>query len=189
LTPSQKTGDSHFAPSVTLRGCSAIVTVTFLILLALFSAACAPADPTRLAEFTENEVRVSIQLEKTEAGGHLLSATFTPPKGFHLYSKDLPRTGVDGLGRPTLLELPGKAKMQPAGPLAESITAEIPPFEPKELLVYPAGPVTLSLPVTLPQITNPIEDTVSLSFMACSPTGCKPPVVGKIISIRINPSQ
>jgi hypothetical protein len=165
------------------------VTVTFLILLMFFGAACTPAQ-TKLAEFTENDVNVSIQLEKTEAGGYLLSATFTPPEGFHLYSKDIPRGGVDGLGRPTLLELPAGAKMQASGELAENIAAEIPAFEPKELLIYPEGAVTLSLPVTLPTNgTSPIEDVVSVTFMACRPTGCRLPVVGKILYIRISPNK
>lgn len=189
MTPSQKTGDGHFAPSVTLQGYSAKVTVTFLILLMYFSTACTPA-PTKLAEFTENDVHVSIQLETTKTGGYILSATFTPPEGFHLYSKDIPRGGVDGLGRPTLLELPAEAKMQAAGELTESLAAETPGFEPKELLIYPAGAVTLSLPVTLPTGGDvSIEDMVSVTFMACRPTGCRPPVVGKIIHVRIQPSK
>lgn len=160
------------------------VTVTFLILLALFGASCTPSAP-ELAHFAENDVDVSVRLEKAE-GGYILSATFTPPKGFHLYSKDIPHGGVDGLGRPTLLELPENAKMQAIGELAESIKAEIPPFEPKDLLVYPAGPVTLSLPVTLPEINQPFEDTISVTYMACTNTGCKPPVVGKEIVIKTN---
>lgn len=160
------------------------VTVTFLFLLALFSSACAPFTYPELAHFTENSVDVSIRLEKAKEA-YTLFATFTPPKGFHLYSKDIPRNGVDGLGRPTLLELPENAKMQAAGPLAESVPAEILPFEPKNLLVYPAGTVTLSLPVTLPETTGTFEDTISVTYMACTNTGCKPPVVGKLILVTI----
>jgi len=77
--------------------------------------------------------------------------------------------------------------MRPAGPLIESLAAEIPPFQPKELLVYPEGSVTLSLPVSLPQTTEPFEDTISVTYMACRQTGCKPPVVGKILVVKINP--
>jgi hypothetical protein len=161
-----------------------MVTVTFLILLALFSASCTPAAP-ELARFTENDVDVFIRLEKT-GSGYILSATFTPPNGYHLYSKDIPRDGVDGLGRPTLLELPKNAQMRPTGLLAESVPAEIPPFEPKDLLVYPAGPVTLSLPVILPETIGPFEDIVSITYMACTNTGCKPPVVGKLVTVRVS---
>lgn len=158
------------------------VTVTFL-LLALFTASCAPSAP-ELAHFTENDVEVSIWLEKT-GEGYILSATFTPPKGFHLYSKDILRSGMDGLGRPTLLELPENAEIRASGQLMESVPAEIPPFEPKDLLVYPAGPVTLSLPVTLPETKGAFEDTIIVTYMACSNTGCKPPVVGKLVTIKV----
>jgi hypothetical protein len=139
-------------------------------------------------------VHVLIQIEKTQAGGYRLFATFTPPEGYHLYSKDIPRNGVEGLGRPTLLELPANAtppcdrcrEMQPAGELAESLAAEIPTFEPKELRIYPQGAVTLSLPVTLPTGSSvSIEDLVSVTFMACSPTGCKRPVVQKLIPVKV----
>jgi hypothetical protein len=172
------------------------MTVTFFILLMFLSTACAPVRATRLAEFTENDVHVSIRLEKTEAGAYLLSATFTPPDGFHLYSKDIPRDGVDGLGRPTLLELPAEStpscgqcrEMQANGELEESIAAEIPPLEPKELRIYPEGPVTLRLPVNLPETTERFEDAVSVTFMACRDTVCKPPIVGKIITVKINPN-
>jgi hypothetical protein len=157
-------------------------------LFMLFSVSCASIDSIPLASFTENSVAVSIRLEHNKDGSYQLSARFTPPAGFHLYSKDIPRTGVDGLGRPTLLELPAGARMQAAGPLTESIPAEIPAFEPKELLVYPAGPVTLTLPVRLPENqTGAIQDVLSVTYMACNKTGCKPPVVGKIISINVNP--
>ena len=157
-------------------------------LLMLFCVSCANSNAIPLANFTENSVAVFIQLEHKQDGSYRLSARFTPPAGFHLYSKDIPRTGVDGLGRPTLLELPVGAKMQAAGPLTESVPAEIPAFEPKELLVYPAGPVTLILPVSLPENqTGATQDVLSVTYMACSKTNCKPPVVGKIISINVNP--
>ena len=54
----------------------------------------------------------------------LLAATFTPNDPlFHVYSKDIPRGGVNGLGRPTLLELAPGSKMQAAGPLSASAEA------------------------------------------------------------------
>ena len=159
------------------------VTVTFLLFLVFFITSCTSSAP-ELAHFTENDVDVSIRLEKAE-GRYMLSATFTPPKGYHLYSKDIPRSGVTGLGRPTLLELPGNAQMRPTGPLTESILAIDPPFEPKALLVYPSGPVTLKLPVDFPGTSQPFEDTISVTYMACTNTGCKPPVVGKLVPVTI----
>ena len=156
-----------------------------LSLLMFFSASCARSDSALLAQFTENSVAVSIWLDKLDDGSHQLRAEFTPPAGYHLYSKDIPRDGVDGLGRPTLLELPENAQMQASGSVQESAQAVTPKFEPKDLLVYPAGPITLSLPVALPDVGQ-FDDFVSVTYMACSDSGCKPPVIGKIVPIEIN---
>jgi hypothetical protein len=148
---------------------------------------CTPAaeKPIPLTSFTENYVEVSIFLGQNALGKYMLSATFTPPAGYHLYSKDIPITGIDGLGRPTLLELTSGSVTQATGPLIESVNAEAPDFGPKELLVYPAGTVTLSLPVDLPPGNGWIEDELQVTYMACSASQCKPPVVGKIVPIHI----
>jgi hypothetical protein len=158
-----------------------------IILLSTISASCAPAqsEPIALASFTENFVGVSVTLERASGGGTFLSATFTPSEGHHLYSKDIPINGLEGLGRPTLLELPEESQMTVLGELIESVQAQEPDFEPKELLVYPAGPVTLKLPVELPPGNDWIDDEIKITYMACSDYQCKPPVEGKIVSIRI----
>jgi hypothetical protein len=157
------------------------------ILLSVASVSCAPAasKPLALASFTENYVSVAITLERGSAGNILLSATFTPPKGHHLYSKDIPTNGLKGLGRPTRLELTAKSQMTALGELIESAPAQEPDFEPRELFVYPAGPVTLSLPVQLPPGNNWVDDEVEITYMACSAYQCKPPMEGKIVSVRI----
>lgn len=128
---------------------------------------------------------VSIRLDRASDGNALLVATYTPQPGYHLYSKDIPRTGVDGLGRPTLLELTSESHMRALGNVIESVAAQTPNFEPKDLWVYPAGAVRLSLPVELPSGTSWVDDIVSVSYMACGENGCKPPVMGKIVSIRV----
>jgi len=138
-----------------------------------------------LASFTENYVDVSIRLEGTDSEGYFLSAIFTPPDGYHLYSKDIPLNGVEGLGRPTLLELTEYSQIRALGVLTESVKTMEPNFEPKELLVYPSGAVTLSLPVELPAGNTWLDDTVKVTFMACSASTCKPPVTGKIVNIRV----
>jgi hypothetical protein len=115
----------------------------------------------------------------------VLSATFTPPQGYHLYSKDIPITGIGGVGRPTLLELTSNSAVKATGTLMESMKAQTPDFEPKELLVYPAGAVTLNLPVELPPGNGWSEDELQVTYMACSASLCKPPVVGRMISVRI----
>jgi hypothetical protein len=157
------------------------------ILLATTGVSCtsAPSVSISIASFTENYVEVSIFLERNPAGNYSLSAKFIPPNGYHLYSKDIPITGVDGLGRPTLLELTTDSQMKATGDLTESVTAKKPDFEPKELLVYPLGAVTLSLPVELPISNDGVEDEIKITYMACSASQCKPPVEEKIVSIRI----
>lgn len=167
---------------------SLCMRVLFLAMsLAILSVSCAPiaSEPVSLVSFTENYVDVSIYLERRNGGNYVLSGTFTPPEGYHLYSKDIPSTGIGGLGRPTLLELTPNHQIQANGHLMESVGAEPADFEPKELLVYPAGAVTLSLPVELSSESDWIHAEIKVTYMACSAYLCKPPVVGKIVSVRI----
>jgi len=160
--------------------------IGIIVLLAAF-ASCTSAESERisLASFTENYVDVSIHLERDPQGKYLLSATFTPPEGYHLYSKDIPVTGADGLGRPTLLELTPNSLMKPAGMLVESVKAQVPDFGPENLLVYPVGAVTLSLSVELPPGNGWTEDELQVTYMACSASLCKPPVVAKHVLVSI----
>jgi thiol-disulfide isomerase/thioredoxin len=167
--------------------CALILAIAGAWLVLRTSKPASPARPDTLASLTENGVEIVIRLERDAQGNDILTAMFTAiTPGFHVYSKDIPRDGIDGLGRPTLLELPADSKMQAVGilqesvaPLDEPIQADLP-----ELLVYPDGPVTLSLPVKLPQEAGNITDSVSVTYMACSQMGCKKPVEGKIIPIR-----
>lgn len=164
--------------------------LVILALLAALSACTAKPDIARgqsieLNSISESNVSVSIHLERTPEGTFLLHATFSPPEGDHLYGKDLPKAGLEGLGRPTLLELTAESKMLALGALMESVPVLLELFELIALPVYPAGPVTLSLPVSLPPGKGWVEDLVSVSFMTCNDNGCKPPVLGKIISVRV----
>lgn len=158
-----------------------------IILLSTVSLSCAPAQsgPIALAAFTENYVEVSISLERNPDRTTFLSATFTPADGHHLYSTHIPIHGLEGLGRPTLLELTEESQMTALGAVIESVQAQEPDFEPKELHVYPVGPVTLRLPVELPSGNAWIDDEVRITYMACTAYQCKPPVVGKIVPVRI----
>jgi hypothetical protein len=165
-----------------------VLSVLLLIILlpiTLVACASAPNMPIQLASFTENDVSVSISLERPSAGNYYLAATFTPPQGYHLYGKDMPVHGMNGLGRPTLLELTMTSQLKALGSLSENVSAEQQYFPPNELPVYPLGAVTLSLPVELPQGKNWVNDELKITFMACSTNQCKPPVEGKIVSIRI----
>jgi len=139
-----------------------------------------------LARSAENKVEVAIALTRDESGQFILSATFTPQLlNMHLYSKETPQNGVDGVGRPTLLELAEGSALKANGELIENLTASQPPAKPGELLLYPAGPVTLSLPVVLPEGNNWIDEQVIVTYMACDERGCRAPVEQKPIAIKI----
>ena len=168
-----------------LSRCFLVTLWTLAVLGASVSCTTVTSEPIELATFTENYVEASIYLEHNSQGNYVLSGTFLPPDGYHLYSKDIPLTGVDGLGRPTLLELTSDSLLTTTGELMESVKAQEPDFEPQGLFVYPAGAVTLSLPVELPSGNGWVDDEIKVTYMACSATQCKPPVEGKIISIRI----
>lgn len=164
----------------------------FFVLLLFLVSACQPQAspwPLQLAEITESRVTVSIRLERSSDGQYFLAATFTPAEeGLALYGKDVPREGVAGLGRPTLLELTAQSKMQAAGELIESVPAELKSQGEgsPELLVYPAGAVTLRLPVTLPAgDAEFIPDEVSITFMACQGNRCLKPVEGRIVPVEV----
>lgn len=160
----------------------------FALVVLLLLAGCSGRDasiyPLSLAEFTQSKVSVAIRLERDPDGGVTLAATFTPEAGLHLYSMDIPRAGVEGLGRPTLLELPPGSRLQPAGELAASLEA-LPVDELQPLPVYPEGPVTMRLPVQLPQGSGWYDEQVSVTYMACTDGQCCPPVVDLRVVVRI----
>jgi len=163
-----------------------------LTVLGLLTVGCAPQPSLArgasltLTTFSENDVAVVVQLRRAADGQVSLAATFTPLEaGFHLYSKDLPRNGVGGLGRPTLLELTPNSRMQAIGALTESVASEVSGADPSGVLIYPNGPVTLTLPARLPPGLGWIDDEISLTYVVCSANGCKAPVINKTIPIKV----
>jgi hypothetical protein len=167
-----------------------------IIVIVFFSLVFSGCNPTPtssdqellpLAEFTQSYVVVSLQLERGDAGQATLVATFTPTEpDAHLYSKDLPKDGVDGVGRPTLVELSDGSLLQPAGDLQESVpaTEDTSDASLPGLLVYPAGAVTLRLPVQL-LVSTQVDDQVLITYMSCTPRGCHAPVVGRAVDVTI----
>jgi hypothetical protein len=137
-----------------------------------------------LNSFTQNHVQIDINLEQNQAGQTYVAATYKPLDAtFHLYSKDLPPNGIDGVGRPTLLEV--RKGAQAAGSVMDSVPAtdtKIDGFD-VPFPLYPDGPVTLRLPIKAIEGGNaPME--LSLTYMACSLTGgCYPPVLDKTVTV------
>lgn len=159
-----------------------------LLFLLLLLTACQPAQnqTLELTRSTESFVEVVITLTRAAEGQAYLSATFTPTESkLHLYSKDIPLGGVDGLGRPALLELPKDSLIQINGELTESVPSQSLLADEPDLLMYPEGSITLTLPVTLPPGKDWFDDRVIVTYMACSGYNCRPPVEGKVIPIHI----
>jgi thiol:disulfide interchange protein len=156
--------------------------VVRLILLWLPLLALTAGEP--LATFEKNSVEVVLSYEPgAEAGRGTIVGVFTPkPKQdpLHLYSVDLP--GTDG-GVPTTIAVrPGQA-VEAAGRL----TADQTPYEHDGLMIYPDGPVTVRLPVTVPPTSDgaPVETTLLISYMACSAKFCLNPVMKQPVAVKI----
>lgn len=143
----------------------------------------------QLAEFTENSVRVTVALETDVEGQALLRATFSPTEPeLHLYGKDMPETGVNGIGVPTRIELQSQGDIKPAGP----VFADVPAHDlgvdvlGVTLPIYPEGPVTLRLPVDLLRPGGDLAIHLAVSYMACKANGqCKFPVRNKIVTFTL----
>ncbi|PYO98753.1 MAG: hypothetical protein DMD60_03465 [Gemmatimonadetes bacterium] len=140
-----------------------------------------------LTRFAQHDVAVEIALERDQSGKAWLVGTYTPSKAnFHLYGKDLPRAGIHGVARPTLLELVSSASLRSAGPLVAdqaTIDLHVAALE-STFPVYPAGAVTLRLPVTLTARDRATAE-LSVTYMACSDRTCLAPVIDRRIVVRI----
>ncbi len=137
---------------------------------------------------TENDVNVRIDVIKHPSGQLKLSGTFTPiRRQFYLYSKDLPKDGLNGLGRPTLLEVVNSDVIKITGSLEASqpIQNIYVPALGMSFPVYPPGPVTLSLPLEFVGNDNWASMEISITYMACSNRTCLPPVINKHIFIQV----
>jgi hypothetical protein len=131
-----------------------------------------------------------VHVELTYTGGSRgeVVAVFHPlDAGFHLYGPELAREGIDGAGRPTLLELPGVSAWSSTGPLAAEpprTLQSLPSFD-QPFPIFPDGPATLRLPVELDASAPVGSDlVVSLTYMACSSSGlCLAPVIGREVTV------
>ena len=162
----------------------ALVLVGVLALALVASRTLTPA--TVVLE--ESGVRVELSYVGDDRGE--IVAVFRPLQaGFHLYGPDLPRDGIDGAGRPTLLELSAVSGWSPAGELqSEPATTlqSLPSFD-RPFPTFPDGPATLRLPVELVDATQQNgELVVQVTYMACSSSGlCLAPVIEREIMVPI----
>lgn len=114
----------------------------------------------------------------------VVRAVFTPAeKGFHLYSKDLPRKGLDGIGRPTLIDAAKSVKR--SGELTANREAVKHESFGKSYPVYPDGPVTLYRLV----VPEGNEISVKLTCMTCSAEYCKQPVENAEVAVTLPSSD
>jgi len=136
----------------------------------------------RIHHDASGRVQVELSSAWSQDGLLVIRGIFTPDDaGFHLYSSSLPKEGVSGLGRPTLIEVSDSATFQDVGPL---VSAEEPFSHHDETLditlpIYHSGAVTLYLPLrfrALPQA--PTQVPIRLTYMACSDMRCNSPVEG-----------
>ena len=156
------------------------------------------AAPTKIAAIPEGEViseiedsgvKVTFKLSKGEGGDRWLQASFIPlEEGYHVYSKDLPIEGIDGIGRPTLLELSKHEAISGLGKLTadKKVHNLTSPLNAGGFPVYPDGPVTLTLPFSLKAESNAtVEVEAKITYMACTKTSCNPPVEGKTVMLSL----
>jgi hypothetical protein len=139
---------------------------------------------SRLAQFSDQGVTVTISIKDRTSSRATLVATLKPDRpGFHLYSVDLPADGINGVGRP--ITLMPRGTLAAAGPLtAEARTTTITlAGTDLTLPVYPDGPVTVDLPVTL---AGHGEAAVLVGYAACSKSACLPPVSGHRVSLAMS---
>lgn len=172
-----------------------IIALGILVLIAgmavlLYSIAAQPEKQRHVMVWNaaENDVEVKILVVEYSSGQLKLSGTFTPTRRkFYLYGKDLPRDGLNGLGRPTLLEVVKSDSIKVTGPLEADQPVRNVYVEVLDLSfpVYPVGPVTLSLPFELVSNDTLVSLEIAVTYMACSEKTCLPPVIDKQILIQV----
>jgi thioredoxin 1 len=141
-----------------------------------------------LASFQQNGVRVQVSLERDSRNQAWIAASFRPVAAdVHLYGASLPASGIDGLGRPTRLILAPSAAWRVSGAAVSDRPEQALRFDVLNtvLPVYPAGPVTLRVPITLGPPSASRDAALHVSYMGCNDTGCLPPVIDRRVPVRL----
>jgi len=132
-------------------------------------------------------VKVELSSAWSEDGLLVVRGIFTPDDaGFHLYDSKLPKIGISGLGRPTLMEVDDSDALQDIGPLVSDKKAFAHHDDTLDitLSIYPDGAVTLYLPLRFsPTPQAPTSVPIKLTYMACSEARCYSPIEGAVVEI------
>lgn len=126
------------------------------------------------------DVKVEVSAARLDDHWVVARGRFTPQEaGYHLYSKDMPADGIDGIGRPTRLEA---ARGQAGAVLADREPHEFTQFD-LTVPVYPEGPVTLYRLVAPGKGAAEIQ--VALTYMSCSAELCNQPVEDEALAVAL----
>jgi hypothetical protein len=162
-------------------GTGRVIAAAAALLVLAGATGCGGGRPPLAGTGGANGVRVEVRMDAGSGADGTALVTFTPEQGFHLYSLRLPATGIDGVGRPTRVELTGG--LTATGP-ATADHAEVDlrvAGVPVPMPVYPDGAVTLQLPV---RRTGPTAIAV-IGYAACSEQVCLPPVSGLAVPLTL----
>ena len=119
-----------------------------------------------LADYTKGEVHVIISLETDQDARPYLAAKLTPNPGFFISSKNLP---AGFMGAPTSFTLLTNAMIKARGPVFEDTPAQEALQEPDFLTsYYPAGTVTLRIPVVIIKGDSDMSAQVMVNYSACN---------------------
>jgi len=143
--------------------------------------------PLALGGFTGMGVTVTLALERGAGDAAVLIGTFTPKvqaDPLHVYDLALRPEQHSNLGTPTRLDLDPSSGIAATGLLTADRSAAP---DKSGLPVYPAGPVTLRLPIRLPTTTDGavVKAAVLVTFQACTADTCLIPVRRQPIAVQV----
>jgi hypothetical protein len=98
------------------------------------------------------------------------------------------RTGLNGIGLPTRLDIPRQTALRVAGEsfADESLHDQRIDDLNITLPIYPEGPVTLHVPVEISRAQGNATAQLAFGYMACQTNGkCLRPVKNKLVEIQI----
>ena len=167
-------------------GAAAVASIAAVLLAGCgATAATAATTPTT---FSASHVDVALSVE-SRPDGRAIVARFVPDgPGLHLYGPELPRSGIDGAGRPTRVDVVGggwTAADPPRGAVHPSpFMTALPGFW-AAFPVLPDGPVTLEVPIARAG-GDAGTVRVALTYMACTSDGrCFPPVIDHELDVAV----